>query len=277
MEIKSITLANRIELHVHVGPDIRERKTNVWEYVRTARAEGMAAVVIKNHYFPTMVEAAIVALQESGIEVFGGVALNYSVGGLNPHAVEWAIQAGAKIIWMPTHDAELERQYHNQSSTGIHVLNGHGELLDEVREILDKIAANNCVLATGHLSYPEIMVLLQECRHRGVQKMLINHPGIIFQRFTIQQQLEMVKLGAFQEHSYCRPPHTLSPDELAETLTAIDPEFVVLGTDLGQPRNPDPVSGYKEMLIQLVERGISTEDIDKMTIKNPGHLLDIRS
>ena len=277
MESKEISLVDRIELHVHVAPDVRERKTTVWEYVRTASTAGMSAVVIKNHYFPTVLQAASVALAEPGIQVFGGVALNYSVGGLNPQAVERAIQAGARIIWMPTHDAEHERQYNNKPSTGISILDHQGKLLDEVKEILDKIAAHDRVLATGHLSYPEIMVLLQACPHHGVEKKLINHPGIVFQRFTISQQQEMADLGAFLEHSYCRPPHTLSPDELAENLRAIGPDFVVLGTDLGQPQNTDPVSGYREMLEQLAERGFGPEAIDKMTIQNPGHLINIRS
>jgi hypothetical protein len=59
---------------------------------------GMRAILIKNHFTLTS-DRAQVASDEIGFPVFGGIALNHSVGGLNLHAVEAALKLGAKIVW----------------------------------------------------------------------------------------------------------------------------------------------------------------------------------
>ena len=42
--------------------------------------------------------------QLAGIKtkVFGSIALNSMVGGLNPSAVDLALAMGAKVVWFPT-------------------------------------------------------------------------------------------------------------------------------------------------------------------------------
>lgn len=271
----NINLQGVVELHVHAGPDVSSRKMDAWELLRKAETEGMKAIVLKNHYVPTMLEAAVLNHKFGSIQVFGGIALNYTVGGLNPSAVETALKLDAKIVWMPTHDAENERAYRGNPGTGIRILDDRDQLVDSVREILDLLAERDCTLATGHLEYREIIALLKACRKRKVQRMLINHPGIVFQRFSVEQQQEMIKLGAYLEHSYCRPPHTPGPDELATVLKETGAQHVVLATDLGQPANPDPVTGMKELMLQLMERGFDQNEMDQMTRKNPSFLLNI--
>ncbi len=44
----------------------------------------MRGLVLKNHYQPTASLAYVVRKEVPGIEVFGGVDLNLSVGGMNP-------------------------------------------------------------------------------------------------------------------------------------------------------------------------------------------------
>ena len=60
-----------------------------------ARAHGMRAIVLKNHYDPTAGLAYMVRKQVPGLEVFGGVDLNLPVGGMNPAAVEHMTQVRA--------------------------------------------------------------------------------------------------------------------------------------------------------------------------------------
>ena len=81
-------LSGVIDLHVHAGPDVRERKMTAAALVRAARATGMRALLIKNHHTGTAPVAAALRETVPGIEVFGGLALNEWVGGLNPGAVE---------------------------------------------------------------------------------------------------------------------------------------------------------------------------------------------
>jgi hypothetical protein len=64
---------------------------------RAAQEAGMRGILIKNHFAMTANRARMV-IDETGFPVFGGIALNLSVGGLNPQAVEVALKFGAKIV-----------------------------------------------------------------------------------------------------------------------------------------------------------------------------------
>src|SRR5260221_14472069 len=79
-------LAGAIDIHVHSLPDNVERSVDGLEAAIMARAHGMRAIVLKNHYDPTAALAYMVRKQVAGVEVFGGVDLNLPVGGMNPAA-----------------------------------------------------------------------------------------------------------------------------------------------------------------------------------------------
>ena len=69
---------------------------------------GLAGFVLKSHYAPTAERAAVVRAAVPGVWALGAIALNNGVGGLNAQAVEIAARGGARIVWLPTVDAENE-------------------------------------------------------------------------------------------------------------------------------------------------------------------------
>ena len=67
-----VSLEGVIDFHAHSAPDVSKRSLNSFEVVRQAKAAGMRAVVLKNHYVTTAPLAQL-AMQEVGaIEVYGG-------------------------------------------------------------------------------------------------------------------------------------------------------------------------------------------------------------
>lgn len=67
-------------------------------------------MVLKNHFTMTADRAALAMAQVEGLEIFGGVALNRAIGGINPEAVRQmvAFDGGrGKVVWLPTFDAEF--------------------------------------------------------------------------------------------------------------------------------------------------------------------------
>src|SRR5215471_10437509 len=80
-------LDGAIDIHVHSFPDNTERSIDALEVSMLSRARGMRGLVLKNHYDPTSGLAYMVRKQVSGLEVFGGIDLNLTVGGINPAAV----------------------------------------------------------------------------------------------------------------------------------------------------------------------------------------------
>ena len=81
-------LRGLVDIHVHSDPDSVPRSIDAFGAARIAAERGVRSVVLKNHYESTAGLAWLARRQVPGIEIFGGIALNLSVGGVNPAAVE---------------------------------------------------------------------------------------------------------------------------------------------------------------------------------------------
>src|ERR1700678_4650391 len=102
-------LAGVIDIHVHCAPDSTPRSIDAIDLARLASQRGMRGLMLKNHYQPTASLAYVVRKEVPGIEIFGGVDLNLSVGGMNPFAVEHmpATTGGfGRVVWMSTFVSE---------------------------------------------------------------------------------------------------------------------------------------------------------------------------
>ena len=77
-----------IDIHAHTGPDSTARSIDAIDLAKLAKQRGMRGLVLKNHYESTAALAYVVRKEVPGIEIFGGIDLNRSVGGINPAAVE---------------------------------------------------------------------------------------------------------------------------------------------------------------------------------------------
>jgi len=100
------------DLHVHTAPDVQERFGDDVEIVRLYERAGFSGCVLKGHYDGTAGRARA-AGRGSPVRVYGALALNQHVGGLNPAAVAAALAIGARVIWMPTTDC------HTQETAGL--------------------------------------------------------------------------------------------------------------------------------------------------------------
>ena len=101
--------AGVIDMHVHPDPDVFGRSLTDVEMATIARRKGMRGIVLKNHVVTTADRAALAMQQVPGIDVWGGIVLNSSVGGVNPAAVEWMHRMSGgrgKMVWLPTFDSD---------------------------------------------------------------------------------------------------------------------------------------------------------------------------
>jgi hypothetical protein len=270
-----IELDGVIDLHVHFGPDVRPRKTNLVDLARAADDAGMRALLVKNHHTSTVLAAAAVSDQGSGIRVFGGLALNEWVGGLNPGAVEAALQMGAREIWLPTLSAENERAHKGRPGAGIAVLREDAKLKPEVREILRLVAGRHAILGTGHLSPCEISALVKAAREEGVKRILVTHPEIRFIQLPVSTQRDLAGPDLFFERCFARGIFARDWDGLARDIREVGVESTVLATDLGQPDTPHPVEGMRRMLAEYAKRGFSRGELRTMSSQTPARLLGL--
>jgi len=134
----SLALTGVIDIHVHSGPDSMPRTVDAIDVGRLAKKEGMRGLVFKNHYESTAAVAYLVRKEVPGIEAFGGIDLNLTVGGINPAAVErmTMVTGGyGRFVWMPSFDAENAVRYAKESRPFVSV-SRDGQLLPAVKEVI---------------------------------------------------------------------------------------------------------------------------------------------
>jgi ABC-type molybdate transport system substrate-binding protein len=279
--IASPLLQGAIDIHVHTEPDSRPRSIDGVEAARQAKASGMRAIVLKNHYEFTSGLAYIVRKEVPGIEVFGGVDLNLTVGGINPAAVEYmAATTGGfgRFVWMPTFDSENQVRFSKENRPFVSV-SKNGELLPAVKDVIAVIAKRNLVLATGHSAAEEGLMLVREGRRQGVQHIVVTHAMNAPILMTVPQMQEAAKLGAFIEFVGGNLGDQDGParmDRFADAIRKIGPEFCILSSDLGQMGAPLPAPGYGAFLAAMRARGFTEQDLDRMSKRNPALLLGLR-
>lgn len=271
-------LRGLIDMHIHTAPDVRPRSLDDVEAVRAAKTAGMRAILMKSHVTLTADRAIMAERAVGGIRVFGGLALNKYVGGLNPAAVEMALKMGAKEIWMPTLSAAHELRQEGKDG-GITIFTENGEIRPEIHEIVDLVHQANAILATGHISIEESVALVRLARERGVRKIVVTHPEAPFIRMPAETQAEIVGRGVFFERCYVGTTPAMdcavTIRQISDTIRRVGVESTVLTTDFGLASLPLPVDGMRGYLAKLTAEGFNLHEIRCMAGETPAFLLDL--
>lgn len=286
-----------IDLHVHAGPSVMPRELDGVDMYKEAVAAGYSAYVIKDHYFPTMMSAENISrhMDDGKCKVYGGLALNNSVGGLNLKAVDAACALGAKIIWMPTVSALRHKIMHSghglafPGSKGMSIeektimyLDDNGELQQEVKDILAYLSNKpDVILATGHGSRDEIDKLIHEAVNTyGLRRILVNHP-----HYMIGASMDDIEawagLGCYIELNavaFVEDSRFKSNDisEAKEMIRRCGLQQIVIDSDYGQKNNGSPVAGVARFIEMLKSAcGLTDDDIKRIGETNPARLLGL--
>jgi hypothetical protein len=288
-------LEGAVDLHVHPAPSPLPRRMDGAEAARLAGEAGFDAIVVKSHHHSTVMD--VLALEQAGVDhgdakLFGGIALNGAVGGINPKAVDLALKMGGRIVWFPTIGSENHIRHHAEHPNlkfpklsvhlepeePIEVLGGNGGVIDDVYKILESIKEHDAILASGHMAPRQITAVFEAAREVGIQRMLVNHPNFVIEA-SFDEARHWVELGAYIEHSLCMYDEESSfynwgLDTLVEWVEAVGPERSTLGSDLGQMNNPLPTDSFRKIVSRLLERGTSADTLRTMVARNPAELLD---
>ena len=274
-------LTGAVDIHVHSSPDTVERSVDAVEAAMMARVHHMRAIVLKNHYDSTAPFVTLVRKLVPGIEVYGGIDLNLPAGGMNAAAVEHMTQilgGAGRFVWMSTYDAENQVRFSKENRPFV-ALSKDGALLQTTKDVIAVIAKHGLVLATGHVSAAEGLMLVREARRQGVQHMVITHAMNPPIEMTIPQMQEAAREGAYLEFVYnalIGPNKEFEIAEYAKAIRAVGPEHVILSSDLGQAANPRHVEGLIAYFAALRKAGISQSEIDRMAKINPARALGLQ-
>ena len=271
-----ISLEGVVDLHFHTGPDSRPRSVDDIEASRLAAEAGLRAVLLKNHFTMTADRAALAMGQVDGLEIFGGLVLNRSVGGINPEAVrQMATFSGGrgKVVWLPTFDAEHAVTRAGGDAGFVSVLED-GEPVPAVLEVFELLAEHDLTLAMGHSSPGEVLRLLPEARRLGVPRILVTH--VFGQDATREQMRQMADEGAIMEIDWLAVySGGLTIEDYVAAIRDLGAEAFFMSSDLGQEGNPVHPDGLRDYIRAMLDAGITEAEIDIMARQNPARLLGL--
>lgn len=283
-------LSGAIDLHYHSAPSPFPRRLTPAEAVRHYAANDFRAVVLKSHHHNTVMDVLSikdVVIDELDLEVYGGVALNSHVGGLNPAAVELCMYMGGKIVWFPTLSSHAHLDFHRHHVSNfpqsqlspeppLSVLDENGKLKPVVSEILELIRDNDAILASGHLAANELIPLFELAHSMGLEKLLVQHPNFVL-GLTHDDARRLTSLGAYIEHSVImydpEGPTKMPIEEFTTWIDAVGAGRTVFGSDTGQATSPHPADIYRTVSRLLLESGTPEDDVRKMVVDNAATLL----
>jgi Family of unknown function (DUF6282) len=283
-------LVGGVDLHTHPGPSPFPRRMSILDAATDAATVGFRAIVCKSHHHSMQTDILALepaGLADTGVRAYGGIALNRTVGGLNPYAVELALRMGGRVVWFPTISStahlEFHQHHHNsgfpvsgiplRDNDPISVVDDTGALVPEAQDILSVIAGESAILNCGHLPADEIDVLVPAAVAAGVERIVVSHPD-----FIVGAAPERVgtwcRQGAYVEHCLAMVVRGPSPVEtIAGFLREAGVGHTIFSSDLGQKNNPLPITAYRRMVRSLLDAGTAEDDIRAMVGGNAAQLL----
>lgn len=274
------SLRGVVDIHAHSGPDSVPRSIDSLSLVRLARERGYRGLVLKSHYESTAALAGLARREAPGLAVFGGIALNLTVGGINPAAVEHMayVEGGfGKIVWMPTFDSENQVAFSKDHRPFVPI-SRNGKLLPGVLHVLDIIAKHDLVLATGHSTASENLLLIEAARKRKIARIVVTHAVLNPVSMTVEQAKKAAQLGAYVEfvgNAVVGTTKSRDFKDYAAAMREIGFDRVILSSDFGQRGNPLHPDGLEQVFAGLRQAGITEAEIEIMIKRNPARLLGL--
>lgn len=279
-------LRGAIDMHIHSGPDIFPRSVSSVEAAQQAHDAGMEAIVLKSHSTDTAARAEL-AGDLTGMQVLGGVSLNYPVGGINPYAVLESARQGGRVVWFPTlcarhflahaENVPILREKSPLESPGIVLTDDSGRLLPEVEEVLQLVMEYDMILCSGHVTPGDAIAAFERARDIGITRLVVTHPHALFVGAEVEDMKRLAELGAMNEMHYAfvtpviQPPQTMQ--YIAGVIREVGVESCYLATDGGQKMNPVPVEALRLFVVGMLEQGLSEDEVRYMVSDAPRKVL----
>jgi hypothetical protein len=276
------------------NPEGRTGQFDILDAAKIAKASGMRGFVFKSKRLDPTPLAYLARKLTPGLEVFAAMSMDRPFR-MNPEAVNFManVEGGwGRVIFMVAEDAAVQGREPARSVP----VSKNGELLPETKAVISLIAKTRTrgsngelVMATGHNSPSDCLLLVHEASRMGVKHMVLTHPGA---DWTIAQLQEAVNLGAYVEITALssfvpveRQGGKVNPvtfKRAMEVIRAIGPDHIIVSTDMGRMHsgaklagNPTSPQAFALAAKVLRAEGITERQISTMFKDNPARLLGL--
>jgi hypothetical protein len=298
-----------IDLHAHQDPDSNgpsygqaARSIDAMDLYTRAKAAGMRGFVIKEHLDQTASLAYYLRKLHPDMEIFGGMGSNLTTGSkVNPWAILHMTEmkgGWGRIVWMPSWDSENTSRTARNYEQRVPMLTKYfekpyvsvarnGELLPEVRQAIEVIATKktrdsngDLILATGHNSPDEVVLMIKEAVKAGVKHVIITHPLLDSVGMTLEQITQAVALGPeiYAEFTALFGTQYASPETVkryVDGIRAAGVDHAFVSTDTGQINSDFQPDALAKAAKVLRANGFTEQELTKLFKINPARILGL--
>ncbi len=295
------------------------RSDDALDLYTRAKAAGMRGFVIKEHLDQSAGLAYYMRKLHPDMEFFGGVGSNFTTGNkVNPWSIiHMAEMKGGwgRIVWMPSWDSETSSHRVRNYMTTLaprrapyfdppfvsvaRCADGGrfwanfpkpcegGELLPEVKQAIQVIATTktrdsngDLILATGHNSPEEVMMMIKEAVRAGVKHIIITHPLLDVVDMTNDQIKQTVALGPeiyaeFTSQFGNQDPSSPMVKQYVEGIRAAGVDHAFVSSDTGQINSVFQPDALAKCAKVLRANGFTEQELAKLFKINPAKILGL--
>ncbi len=278
-----------IDLHHHQEPDERERNMDIIDASLYARLRGMRGAVFKSHGQQTATTTWLAAKMVPNFLAIPVIDLNLVHGGLNRYAVENFATlvrkpqnpaADVGIVMLPSDTSCYQRQL-DKSNEECVAVSKDGTLLPETLAVIGLVKKYRLVLASGHASPDECVLLAREAQRQGVP-FTVTHSNLntTAPMLDLAHAQDVARAGGYIEFaSQSQRPGNPTLEQrnarTADMIRKLGPQYAILETDLGQASNEPAPDGLAAFIMNLRAKGFTRDETDLMTKINPAKLLGL--
>ncbi|MCX7340443.1 MAG: DUF6282 family protein [Hyphomicrobiales bacterium] len=290
-------LNGAIDAHVHTCPHINGRRINLLESVRQAASAGMRAIGLMDNFQNSSGYAALAMaeLGHLGVDVFGGLIMQPTAGGISYEAARNAVDygygpgTGARFVSLPTHHTRAVALRERRSPAFLETtfcVPASGRVPEPVPAIMELCAERDIVFDCGHVDGKEAVALAQEARRRGVTRLRTHCGG--YDAATIA---EIAALGGYCEFSFFALTHATQvglthadPEQhriAGQTIQDLAPRIraagdrAIVSSDAGIVLLAPPVESFRQFMLLLESEDFDEMAIRRMNSQNPAALFGI--
>ncbi len=283
-----------VDVYIHANPDLLPRRSDDVGLAEEANATGLSAIVHRHHYSSTAERSAL-ARDATGFPILGAIMLNDSVGGINPSAVDLALQMGAVWVGMPTLSARfLRTNPWGKSGPGypkaamefgpgdLCVLDDDGELTPETTDVLRLVADAGVALSLGYMSFAECAAVARAAADLGCDKLVLTNPTTAM-RLSDAELDELLTIPGVYVELTSYPIHPEGPGGAGaaepgirrnvELIRHVGVDRAVVCSDGGKIDAPPPPRILEWALTAYADAGIGPDEIDTLVRVNPRRLV----
>jgi Family of unknown function (DUF6282) len=292
-------LKGAVDCHVHSCPHLNGRSATIFESVRQAAGAGLKAIGLMDNFQNSSGYAALAMaeLAHLGVEVFGGLIMQPTAGGVTYEAARNAVDygygpgTGARFISLPTHHARAVAVREHRSPAYLETtfaVPGNGKVPEPVPAIMDLCAERDIVFDCGHVDGREAVALAEEAKRRGVTRLRTHCGG--YDMDTIKS---IVALGGYCEFSFFVLTHATQVglthvdqekhrapartiQDLAPRIRAAG-ERAIVSSDAGIYLLAPPAETFRQFMLLLEAEGFDEAAIRRMNTTNPTDLFRVGS